>query len=215
MLKNQDGQYFYAIAFNADGRYPGLTPALLSNTLSKDGAAAVALADTTPEETGVGIYRWSLLKEETNCNEQVFDPQTSVLGVELLGSPDNVIYPRSTDTDTPGGDPLSDIVIGDDYTASNNRPFTWTVVPLSGSTITVGTCRFGGYNKKTGDAWIVSGTATDIGNGEFLLSADLPGLITEPFTAGTFFYSVEIVNDVGDEETVKIGRVRLVDKQTI
>ena len=106
------------------------------------------------------------------------------------------------------------ISIGDDYLASNGRAFQWTIAALTGYVLASSTCKFGGRCKT--NAWLVSGTITDAGAGNWLLSFDLPRAATQSLPEGYYQWSVEVTNASGIETTrVRSGRaVQLADKQT-
>ena len=106
------------------------------------------------------------------------------------------------------------IVIGDDYLASIGRAFQWTIAALTGYAVATATCKFGGKYKA--NTWLVSGTITDVGSGNWLLSFDLPKASTTGLAEGYYEWSVEVTNVSSAEYTrVRSGKnVLLVDKQT-
>jgi hypothetical protein len=93
------------------------------------------------------------------------------------------------------------IHIGDDYLASNGRAFEWTIDARSGFVVGTSTCKFGGYNAKTESEWLVTGTVSDLGGGEWKLSFDLDKDVTSTLEPGVYQWSVEIANAGGDEIT--------------
>ena len=106
------------------------------------------------------------------------------------------------------------IAIGDDYLALTGRAFQWTIAALTGYTLATSTCKFGGRCKT--NAWLVTGTITDAGAGNWLLSFDLPKASTTALAEGYYEWSVEVTNAAGLETTrVRSSRgVLLVDKPT-
>lgn len=100
-----------------------------------------------------------------------------------------------------GGNITTPIFAGDDYLASNNRAFKWTIDARTGFSAGTATCRFGGSSEETGDSWNVSGTVSDIGGGEWELSFDLTKAVTATLSPGFYRWSVELVNPGGDEVT--------------
>ena len=106
------------------------------------------------------------------------------------------------------------IVIGDDYLAANGRAFQWTIAALTGYVVGTATCKFGGSYKT--NTWLVTGTVTDVGSGNWTISFDLPKASTAALDEGYYSWSVEVMSAGGTEITrVRSGRnVLLVDKQT-
>jgi len=112
------------------------------------------------------------------------------------------------------GQITSPIVIGDDYLAANGRAFQWTIAAITGYVLGTSTCKFGGcYLDNT---WLVTGTVSDAGGGNWTLSFDLPKATTADLEEGYYSWSVEVISAGGTEVTrVRSGRnVLLVDKQT-
>ena len=109
---------------------------------------------------------------------------------------------------------IPEIAIGDDYLASNGRAFQWTIAALTGYVAATSTCKFGGKFKT--NTWLVSGTITDLGTGNWTLSFDLPRASTQALPEGYYAWSVELTNSIGIETTrVRSSRaVQLVGKQT-
>jgi len=108
----------------------------------------------------------------------------------------------------------SPIIIGDDYLAANGRAFQWTIAAITGYTLGTSTCKFGGAYKD--NTWLVNGTVSDAGGGNWTLSFDLPKTATVSLEEGYYSWSVEVLTAGGTEVTrVRSGRnVLLVDKQT-
>ena len=130
-----------------------------------------------------------------------------------LTSPIVVAQPVST-----SGQLTDVIVIGDDYLAANGRAFEWTIPAIAGATVGGSQCFFGFSRTGLGSV-SVEGTITDAGNGNWLLSHDLPKSDTVGIPAGNYDWSVQVVTD-GAKEITRVrssdecGRVRLVEKQT-
>lgn len=121
-----------------------------------------------------------------------------------------------------GSSPVSDtgniaeIIIGDDYKAANGRAFTWTVAAPTGFTLADCTCHFGGNGGVKG-SWNISGTITDAGSGNWLLSFDLLGSHTASCSKGKYEWSVAVHNSSGIEITKVRSdstKVELVEKFT-
>ena len=95
------------------------------------------------------------------------------------------------------------LIIGDDYLAANGRAFQWTVALPSGYVLGTSTCKFGmSYSDETGSySFISTGTVTDAGSGNVLLSFDVPKSTTSALAAGWYRWSVEIANASGTEIT--------------
>lgn len=108
----------------------------------------------------------------------------------------------------------SPIIIGDDYLSANGRAFSWTVTAPTGFVLATSTCTFGG--SRNGSGWLVSGTISDAGSGNWTISFDLAKSVTASLSPGTYLYSVELANAGGTEITrVRSGiGVELVEKQT-
>jgi hypothetical protein len=106
------------------------------------------------------------------------------------------------------------IIIGDDYLDSIGRSFQWTIAALTGFSAGTSVCRFGGRYKT--NTWLVTGTVSDVGGGNWSLTFDLPRTSTTGLAEGYYEWSVEVANAAGSEFTrVRSGRnVLLVDKQT-
>ena len=109
---------------------------------------------------------------------------------------------------------IPEIAVGDDYLSSNGRAFQWTIAALTGYVLATSTCKFGGKYKT--NTWLVSGTITDLGTGNWALSFDLTRTATQLLAEGYYEWSVEVTNASGSEFTrVRSGRnVQLVGKQT-
>jgi len=92
MLRNKANQKFHVIAFDFNGRVSG-DAANITATLAIDGGVRFPLNDIIPVEIGTtGEYVFDLLISETNGHELSFSPVTTTNGVQVLGSPSNVIY---------------------------------------------------------------------------------------------------------------------------
>ncbi len=85
---------------------------------------------------------------------------------------------------------IDEIIIGDDYYATNNRQFYWDVDPPAGLTITNCTCKFGGKGRG-GVGWSVHGDLTLVGN-KWRMAFNLPRLATEALPPGQYKWSAAI-----------------------
>jgi hypothetical protein len=142
--------------------------------------------------------------------------QATLLAVKAktdLISATNVTY---TSPVSPTGAIKAAIVIGDDYLAANARAFEWTISARSGVTVGTATCSFGGSNAELGKSWLVTGTVSDLGAGQWKLSFDLNKTVTADLMEGYYRWSVELVSAGGTEVTeVYSGRnVEVRAKQT-
>jgi len=108
------------------------------------------------------------------------------------------------------------IIIGDDYLAANTRAFEWTITARTGVVVGTASCRFGGTNEELGKSWLVTGTVSDIGGGQWKLSFDLSKTVTGALAEGYYRWSVELLSAGGTEITeVFSGRnVEVRNKQT-
>jgi hypothetical protein len=98
MLKNIAGQSFHVIAFNASGRVSGDAANITCQLKIDDGNRGPTI-DINPTEIGTtGEYVFTLTQAETNGHALSFTPISSTGGVQVLGSPSNIIY---TDDLTP------------------------------------------------------------------------------------------------------------------
>lgn len=92
MKKNKANQEFHVVAFDRTGRVSG-DAANITCTLAIDGGARNATNDVSPTEIGTtGEYVFSLTQAETNGHQLSFSPVSSTAGVNVLGSPSNIIY---------------------------------------------------------------------------------------------------------------------------
>jgi hypothetical protein len=125
----------------------------------------------------------------------------------------NVTY---TSPVSPTGAIRAAIIIGDDYLAANARAFEWTISARAGVTVGTASCRFGGSNAELGKSWLVTGTVSDLGAGQWKLSFDLNKTVTADLLEGYYRWSVELVSAGGNEVTeVYSGRnVEVREKQT-
>jgi hypothetical protein len=115
---------------------------------------------------------------------------------------------------------ISEIIIGDDYLAANDRAFRWTVGPVANLTIGNAECHFGGSLTLNGvtHSWLVQGSLT-IDGSNWVLSFDLPRTATEALPEGLYRWSVEVRGVSNGPEITRVksascGMVRLRGKQT-
>lgn len=108
---------------------------------------------------------------------------------------------------------IEEIIIGDDYLAANGRAFSWTVDAVQGFVVGDCTCSFGGKYKD--NAWLVTGTITDNGDGTWTLSFNLPDTATANLEPGQYRWSVEVQHSGVEITRVKSDcTTKLVEKQT-
>lgn len=115
-----------------------------------------------------------------------------------------------------GGQLVGPIIIGDDYLATNDRAFVWTIPAIENITRATATCKFGGKFKD--EFWLVEGTITDNEDADYWdISFDLPRASTLGLEPGWYDWSVEIKGASDGPEATKIygkKRVELRAKQT-
>lgn len=85
---------------------------------------------------------------------------------------------------------IAKIIIGDDYLLANGRGFEWTVDAVTGFVAGSCTCTFGGKYKD--NAWLVTGTVTDNGDGTWDLKFNLTKDDTASLEPGQYRWSVEV-----------------------
>ena len=125
MIRNLEGQFIEAVAFDENGRFTG-DAANISMELSIDDAALGDLDTPTPVEIGTtGIYQWPLLQAETDGYKLTFFPVSSTTGVDLLCLPSNVINTTAIElVDIPGAITFSILT-------------TLSTVPVQGVTVSL------------------------------------------------------------------------------
>ena len=124
----------------------------------------------------------------------------------------SVSQPVSTD-----GNLIYPIIIGDDYLVANGRAFEWTIPAITGFSVASSTCTFGGKYIADGvtHAWLVTGTVSDVGSGQWKLSYDLAKTATQSLVAAYYVWSVEIKQSGTEITRVRAGKnVQLMEKQT-
>lgn len=94
---------------------------------------------------------------------------------------------------------IDEIIIGDDYLASNGRSFVWTFDAITGATASGSTARFAGSFSNQG--WSVTGTVTDLTGGRWKISFDLPSARTINLRAGLYAWSAEVITNGGSRVT--------------
>lgn len=98
MDKNKAGQKWRVFAFNTTTNQEVTGDAAnITAKLSKDYAAAAALADVNPTETEDGYYLFDLTKAETNADDLAIYPESSTADVQVIGVPGSY---RTQDTST-------------------------------------------------------------------------------------------------------------------
>lgn len=113
MKYNTDGQEFHCIAFNASGRVTGDEDNITCE-LKVDAGSVAALNDTNPTEIIIdgipsGEYVFSLSQAETAGHQLSFRPVSATSGVQVIGTPGNVIYTTLED----GINALLDLLVVD------------------------------------------------------------------------------------------------------
>lgn len=88
MLKNVAGQKWRVFAFNRTTNAPHLAGAAnITAKLSKDWAAAAALADVNPVETEDGYYLFDIAQTESNADNLDLYPECSTADIQVIGTP--------------------------------------------------------------------------------------------------------------------------------
>lgn len=110
------------------------------------------------------------------------------------------------------------IIIGDDYLASRDRAFEWTIDAITGVSVGTATCKFGAAHPKKG-SFIVDGTVSDNGDGTWKLSFDVTRSDTAELEEGEYEWSVEVRDSSSNEMTQVRNdgdcyKVKLLEKQT-
>ena len=113
---------------------------------------------------------------------------------------------------------ISEIIIGDTYLAANDRAFSWTFTAPTG--LAIGDCsfRFGGEasGNHTG-SWLVVGSLTDEGDGNWTGEAELIESDTINCEPGLYMWSAAVHGPAGEKITKvksRTHKVQLVTKQT-
>jgi hypothetical protein len=119
---------------------------------------------------------------------------------------------------SPTGEIASPIIIGDDYLEANGRAFEWTVPAVPGVVVGTAEFYFGGKPITGGNGWFVQGEVSDVGGGNWKVSAELPRTATSSLSEGQYRWSGEI-RDASGNEVTRIRsdsnrHVQLVAKQT-
>jgi hypothetical protein len=102
----------------------------------------------------------------------------------------------------PTGKLRATIIIGDDYLAANGRAFKWTVPAINGITPATAISRFAGaHSEGLAYSWNVTGTVTDLSNGQWELSHDMSRGVSGALIPGGYDWSVEITAANSNEVT--------------
>jgi len=145
--------------------------------------------------------------------KRVFDLNLArVANAASAGGVVTVSQPVSTD-----GNLIYPIVIGDDYLVANGRAFEWTIPAITGFSVASSTCTFGGKYIADGvtHSWLVTGTVSDVGSGQWKLSFDFVKTVTQSLIAAYYVWSVEIRQSGTEITRVRAGKnVQLMEKQT-
>jgi len=169
--------------------------------LYDDGVGFASLVLTIDAASGT----WGDLTDSTSAALEAIQAKTDLITSKTVG----------TQLPVASSGVIDEIVIGDDYLAANGREFEWTIAAPTGFVLATSTCSFGG--KKGTNTWLVSGTITDAGGGEWTLSFDLNKTDTASLEPGTYEWSVEVKNASSKEITKvrsRTTKVKLVEKQT-
>lgn len=112
---------------------------------------------------------------------------------------------------TAGGD-IPELVIGDDYKASEGRSIDVYIAKPAGVTTNQCSCLFGGHADHLG-SWLVSGTVSDASGNRLRLRFELESGDTIECKPGTYERTVTLVTP--NRSTYIKGETELVETQTI
>lgn len=189
------GGLWYACSFS------GVTQGTYAFCLYDGGTERAGMLVTIDAANGV----WGDLTDSTSDALEAIQAKTDLITSKTVG----------TQLPVASSGVIDEIIIGDDYLAANGREFVWTIAAPTGFILGTSTCSFGG--KKGTETWLVSGTITDAGGGNWTLSFDLNKTDTEGLEPGTYEWSVEVKNASSKEITKvrsRTTKVKLVEKQT-
>lgn len=189
------GGLWYACSFS------GVTQGTYAFCLYDGGTERAGMLVTIDAANGV----WGDLTDSTSSVLDAIQAKTDLITSKTVG----------TQLPVASSGVIDEIIIGDDYLAANGREFVWTIAAPTGFILGTSTCSFGG--KKGTETWLVSGTITDAGGGNWTLSFDLNKTDTQGLEPGTYEWSVEVKNASSKEITKvrsRTKKVKLVEKQT-
>lgn len=183
---------------NIDAWFTGTSPAGTARWVMRVRGASLALSYVV----------WT---EDTQLDD--IQDKTDLIGVNTVV----LAPPAINDTST------TDLIIGDDYNAANDREIAFEFTAITGFTLGVCTAKFGAKkpDSPTVNFFLVTAAApaiTDVGGGMWKVVFEIDKAATSSLKPGTYDWSVEIV-EAGEEVTVakntKTGsRIRLIEKQT-
>lgn len=140
LFKNLAGQKVPVYAYDSNGAKTG-DAANITGSISKDGAAPAAIADTNPTEVGGGWYAFDITQAESNANLLLWYGASGTSGVKVEGGSGFTVEQL-------GGVPVADCVsIGGEQvdqwpTLEGSLPMgettgtpTTTVIPLTGEEV--------------------------------------------------------------------------------
>ena len=189
------GNLWYSCSFS------GVTQGTYAFCLYDGGTERAGMLVTIDAANGV----WGDLTDSTSSVLDAIQAKTDLITSKTVG----------TQLPVASSGVIDEIIIGDDYLAANGREFVWTIAAPTGFILGTSTCSFGG--KKGTETWLVSGTITDAGGGNWTLSFDLNKTDTQGLEPGTYEWSVEVKNASSKEITKvrsRTKKVKLVEKQT-
>jgi len=189
------GNLWYSCSFS------GVTQGTYAFCLYDGGTERAGMLVTIDAASGV----WGDLTDSTSSVLDAIQAKTDLITSKTVG----------TQLPVASSGVIDEIIIGDDYLAANGREFVWTIAAPTGFILGTSTCSFGG--KKGTETWLVSGTITDAGGGNWTLSFDLNKTDTQGLEPGTYEWSVEVKNASSKEITKvrsRTKKVKLVEKQT-
>jgi len=192
----------------------------IRGSLTQSGTGVVRMSNTVVTGTITGtISEYHDLTQQDIRDSMKLAPSAGAAAANSIDDKIDDLAAGGTITHVGPVDPegviTSPIIIGDDYLATNDRAFIWTIDEVDNFTVATAVSYLG-LKKDDDNSIIKQGTVSDNNDGTWDLSIDLTRTDTASLEPGLYEWSVEIRSAGGTEITpVRYGeRVRLVAKQT-
>ena len=192
----------------------------IRGNLTQSGTGVVRMSNTVVTGTTTGtISEYHDLTQQDIRDSMKLAPSAGAAAANSIDDKIDDLAAGGTITHVGPVDPegviTSPIIIGDDYLATNDRAFIWTIDEVDNFTVATAVSYLG-LKKDDDNSIIKQGTVSDNNDGTWDLSIDLTRTDTASLEPGLYEWSVEIRSAGGTEITpVRYGeRVRLVAKQT-
>jgi hypothetical protein len=192
----------------------------IRGSLTQSGTGVVRMSNTVVTGTITGtISEYHDLTQQDIRDSMKLAPSAGAAAANSIDDKIDDLAAGGTITHVGPVDPegviTSPIIIGDDYLATNDRAFVWTIDEVDNFTVATAVSYLG-LKKDDDNSIIKQGTVSDNNDGTWDLSIDLTRTDTASLEPGLYEWSVEIRSAGGTEITpVRYGeRVRLVAKQT-